>query len=247
MAWNPPTDTELGPEKPGLSSVFIRMRDMLASAFAADSGAPKLVNAALNGYPWDANSSDVANAGWVLIESWTPTAVNSKDFTWDETAYSDIMIVVESVSPATDGQPLYGYLGYSDGTSFFAGSGDYSLYLRGWVGSTFGEVTSENSETAIYLTYSVTGVFANGVGSAAGEGYSATILLQNLGSTKSNPTFEYQSSYRDNAGTRFYVKGDGHVNDTASTGNKMDSFRLAWASGNFYADGKIYVYGLKRA
>ena len=44
MTWNPPSDAELGPEKPGLSSVFIRLKDMTVSAFAKEAGAPVLAD-----------------------------------------------------------------------------------------------------------------------------------------------------------------------------------------------------------
>lgn len=47
-AYNPPTDTELGIEKPILSSVNIRLRDMAIAITEGASGAPKIQEAAID-------------------------------------------------------------------------------------------------------------------------------------------------------------------------------------------------------
>lgn len=46
--YNPPTDVELAPEKPGKSSLFIRMRDLVIAVTEGSAGAPKIQTAALN-------------------------------------------------------------------------------------------------------------------------------------------------------------------------------------------------------
>lgn len=46
--YNAPTDTELAPEKPGKSSLFTRMRDMIIAVTEGSAGAPKIQTAALN-------------------------------------------------------------------------------------------------------------------------------------------------------------------------------------------------------
>jgi len=81
---------------------------------AADSGAPQIVDAAL-----------VWPGAWAKIDSWVPTATTSKDFVWDETLYSDILIMGEGLIPATDGAAFYGYLGYGNGGTFFSGTSRY--------------------------------------------------------------------------------------------------------------------------
>ena len=243
MAWNPPSDTELGPEKPGLSSVFIRMRDMLASAFAADSGAPKLVNAALNGYPWDANSSDVANAGWVLIESWTPTAVNSKDFTWDETAYSAIKVVVHGITPATDAVNLFFRLGYDNGATILSGSGDYrsaSSLLTAPTGSSVLTTDAVDASTTEVL-------IVDNIGTATNEGAGAIIEINHPSPTSCPTTYNVMGSCLDSVADERVKKTWGIMRDGAERANAIDTIQLRLSSGNFETTGTVYVYGLKRA
>ena len=242
MAWNPPTDAELGPEKPGLSSVFIRMRDMLASAFAADSGAPKLLNGALDGYPWDANSSDVANAGWVLIESWTPTAVAFKNFTWDEAAYSAIKVVVHGITPATDAVNLFFRLGYDNGAAILSGSGDYrsvsSLYDTGAVPTlTTDAVDASTTEVLI----------VDNIGTATNEGAGAIIEINHPSPTSCPTTYNVMGSCLDSVADERVKKTWGIMRDGAERANAIDTIQLRLSSGNFETTGTVYVYGLKRA
>lgn len=242
MTWNPPTDAELGPEKPGLSSVFIRMRDMVASAFAAELGAPTLDSAALTGYPFSA-AGDITGT-WALIDSWTPTAVNSKDFTWDESLYSEIKIIIEGVIPATDDALLRGRIGYDDGVTFFTGAGDYMSYIESISNGVYASDTSFPSDS---IPLSHVGGVAGGVGSAAGEGFSGTFKTIGWNSAVSRPAFTADESYDDNGGIYVVGKSWGTVADTLADTTVMDSFRVYWSTGNFEAVGTIKIYGLKVA
>jgi len=47
MAYDPPTDTELFTDKPGIYTVFRRLRDMIPGLAAGDTGAPKIQTAAI--------------------------------------------------------------------------------------------------------------------------------------------------------------------------------------------------------
>lgn len=193
--------------------------------------------------------------GWNLIDSWVPTAVNSKDFTWDESLYSDIRIVIEGVIPATDNSHLYMRLGYNDGVNFFSGTSDYFFHAEAKdPSSPYNMVIPAGAPTNTFIPIScgvVSGVAyidtQAGVGSAAGEGYSGTVELLGMASPVSTPRICAKFSYEDDLGQHQFGEVNGNVYDNAADTTVFDSARVYWESGNFEVAGKIWVYGLKRA
>jgi len=180
-------------------------------------------------------------AGWALIDTWIPTAVSSKDFTWDETLYSDIMIVGEGLIPATDGASFYGYLGYNNGGTFFSGTSTYIAQATYHTGLTLTAWAADGANSQMNI--------AVGIGTAANEGMSFVAQIHGASSTISAPYYEHHSNGRNTGGAGLTRKEIGYLYDNASTTpitNAIDSFRLALSVGNFEVAGVVYVYGLKR-
>lgn len=202
---------------------------------AGASGAPKVLNAALDGYPFAA--VDDVTGTWALISSWNATAVASKDFTWDESLYSDIIAVITDISPATDDVGLGLQMGYNNGGTVVGSTSDYST-SSSLSGTTPWTVSS--TTTRIVLS-------AEGVGSAAGETFSGTIYLRSLGSTSQEKGLKADVNYTTSAGTKRDARIIGETIDAALYSNAIDTIRFLWASGNFDPAGNISVYGLKRA
>jgi hypothetical protein len=233
-------DSDIDPESPITTTLMTRIRDNPIAITEGAAGAPPIANAALAGYPFSASAGDVTGLGWALLDSWVPTAVASKDFTWDESLYTDIMIVTEGIIPATDGATFSLQLGHTNGTVFFTGASDYL-----WVASGLRTVDmprAVNTDTAFEISDRL-----YGVGTAAGEGLSSTTTLLGLASVVNFPALQSVATYKDTGGVYTTIEVIGHGIDAAMDTTVFDAVRLLWSTGNFEAAGKVWVYGLKRA
>lgn len=182
---------------------------------------------------------------WELIDAWTPTAVNAKDWSWDETLYSDIRIVLSGIGPASDEQELRFALGYNNGASFFTGSGDYGYSVVSMADGTRNAQGVAGS--LVTLTYEGVAGAAEGVGNGATEGVSGKIELTGGGSVTSGVAFDTNLIFSDLAGRSRSTHIQGALIDPGARSNAIDSIRLLWESGNFKTTGAVYIYGLKRA
>lgn len=234
-------DSDIDPESPITTTLMTRLRDNPIAITEGASGAPAIASVALADYPFSNAAGDISDAGWVFLESWTPTAVNSKDFTWDESVYNRINIVIERVSPGTDGVYMDILLGYNNGGSFITSGYAYSTLPIGgatWTGVTPG--------AAIRIT-------PQSVGTGNAQSLSASITLSALlkkatGGTEAAPTIvEFSTSLNNTGGVAAAYLGNGtHLIDP--TDQDIDTIRLQWSSGNFDSgEGNVYIYGLKRA
>jgi hypothetical protein len=221
--------------------------DTNVTALADGSKGAIVQNAALAGYPF----TTPIPAGWELLDSWVPTAVASKDFTWDESLYTDIMIVTEGIIPATDNSVSRIQLGHTNGTVFLTGTADYSI--RGEVVNsafvpTYGNRRFNNSSISLSLHEYTGDLFSEwGVGTAAGEGISSTITLSGMASALNQPVARFISAFKDSVGINWACSGIATCQDGSADTAIFDAVRLLWSTGNFEAAGKVYVYGLKRA
>jgi len=233
MAYTAIADSDIDPESPITTTLLTRMRDNPIGIANADSGAPPVVNAALTGYPFSA--VDDITGTWALIESWTPSAVNSKDFTWDEAVYSDIKVVIDNVIPATDGAELRLRFGHDNGATILTSTSQTSS--RDFNDTSF---YADTNQSYAALTYRQTTI--EGVGSAAGESFSSTINLYCLSAGRLS-YLEQSAAFETSGGLQRQTILRADLNDTTG----IDTIRLYWSSGNFETTGKIYVYGLKKA
>lgn len=236
------TSGQIDSESPLDVTLAGQWTDNLLAVIEADVSAPDIANEALATYPIPA--VDGVLGTWALIDSWAPPAVNSKDFTWDESLYSEVKIVIEGVVPAADNAILLGRVGYGNGSTFFAGAGDYVTYIEAIAAGVYG-VDNSYPDTSIPLSHSAG--LPDGVGTAAGEGFSGTFVTVGWNSLVSRPGYTATESYDDDGGSPIVGQSWGSVIDNASDTLAMDSFRIYWSTGNFEVAGKIYVYGLKVA
>ena len=195
-----------------------------------------------SGVKWAAAGGSGA---WTLIEAWTPTAVNSKDFTWDETIYDDVRIVLGGIGPASDNVTFMFRLGYNNGATFYAGAADYGHSVVSMSDAT--RNAQGVTATEATLTYEATTGAALGVGNGTTEGISGHINLTGGGSVTSSVAYDTNAMFCDSAGRSRSTHLQGALMDGGGRANAMDSIRLLWASGNFKTSGTVYVYGLKRA
>ncbi len=205
--------------------------------------------------PSDIKSAIEALGGggtWELVDlggtsnPWTPTAVNSKDFTWDESLYSRILIVAEGLVPATDGVSLRLRLGHTNGTVILSGTEDYGYIATGPSGGNF-NLTDNGSGLNTFIITGWSGSAEGVVGSNNDEGISLDITLTGMGSIRSAPRVRIESTWLDASGAELISDVNGVVTDASGDSNQFDTARLFWSSGNFELQGNVYVYGLKRA
>lgn len=197
------------------------------------SGNPSDVGAGTSGQVLTSNGSakaswqDIDNTSqWVLLSSTTPTAVGTIDFTFDETAYSDIRILGQGIIPASDGRTLYMRIGHSNGSTILTSTRymDFST-----------ESTSERIP--------VPGASGT-VGSSAGEGIAFDIQMSGFYSTITAPIIDVKSVFASSAGGTITSHAEKYTYTEADNDN-IDTIRLYWSAGNFETVGQIYVYGLK--
>lgn len=128
-------------------------------------------------------SGDLQDSGYAssnfltveLLEAWTPTAVNSKDFTWNESIYGNVIIELDGVKPSTN-SPLRLQFGYNNGGTFVAsGYINKSVIDNSSYGETAGvAITGDSSattSTGVSERITTIGLSSSGVKSVQMDGY----------------------------------------------------------------------------
>jgi hypothetical protein len=166
----------------------------------------------------------------VFIETWTPTAVNFKDFTFDETIYSGIKLVLENIVPATDSVFLRVRLGHTNGGTIIS-STDY-WYTRIQTGSATPVAATAQDNIAL----------ANTIGTGANEGIGGTIETISFPSTVTGRGIKTNIEFTQSGGGNGLWATTAHC--FASIGTAFDTVQLYWSSGNFEVNGSIQVHGI---
>lgn len=200
----------------------------LLAVIEGAAGAPRIVDAAL-----------VWPGAWAEIDSWIPTAVSSKDFTWDETLYSEIYIHAENLVPSADATEFYIQMGHTNGTVFITNN-HVLWYLSDGNPPAPGQTSSSSG-------YNITPLVS--VGTAAGEGINFDITLKGLiaydGAGGGYPYCNFTSVYEDATGAFQSASGYGSINTLKSV-NNLDTARLSMTNALEAGSGFVTVYGLKR-
>lgn len=230
-------DSDIDPESPGTTTLFTRLRDNPLAIREGDATAPKILNAALNSYPFSIAAGDISDGVWALLESWTPTATGSHDFTWDEATYSEICILIEGVRTSSSGDNLLLQFGYSNGGTIITSSTyDYSIIS---VGAT--AVTGATGQSSIKLNVT------DSIGNSPTHGISSNIMVTGTKSGVNSPIAHYDSSYVNTGGISFADYGAGFTDDSVAGTNNIDTVRITWQAGNFIASaGNISLFGVIR-
>lgn len=187
-------------------------------------------------------STGVSTAsGWERIEEWIPTAVSAKDFTWNESLYSEIKLVIEGVQP-TSGSELRMLLGSADGTNIWSSANSYNWDRRIITNIA---TTGSNVGAGYYLPLSYGG--AN-VSSTTGEGFSGEVSIAGVGSTVSQPVYDFKTVHEDTGNNQHAGSGYGRITSSSAAAAMVDTARLTWGGGTFAPGvGRVFIYGLKRA
>lgn len=169
---------------------------------------------------------------WQLIETRSITAVANEDFTFDETAYTEIKMIIEDIIPATDGASMEIQLGSADGATIYTGASDYVGVLS-------------NLTAVAWQTMSPTDAIqlGNSVGSNANESMDATIHLKNFRSANTGANVTLESTYINSSGDeQFRVVHAGLDGINVA----VDTIRVQAAAGNLEANGTIRLFGLRQ-
>lgn len=170
---------------------------------------------------------------WVLIATWTPTAVATHKFTMDESLYSGMKIVLDNVIPATDSVSLLARLGHTDGGTIIS-SANYDYDERRPGAATLAGTLNDSSFP-----------LGNVIGTVAGEGISGHLETTGLASTKSAKGIISYMVFTDAGGTGGMAETIGFCDASLTTA--FDTVQLLWSSGNFEATGEIRAYALAKA
>ena len=167
----------------------------------------------------------------VLVETWEPTAVNSKEFAFTSSLYSELRLVIAGVRGSTENQLIIDTM--NDATNY-----TYNAYYRRYWRSNaapldyYGGSASNNTVTVGYAdpTYY--------------QGYYVNCLASLTMSPDTNfAMLRYTSQY----GSSFAYRWDDGVYSVTNDGGgatTINKLRVRWDTGNFAAGiGKIYLYG----
>lgn len=192
---------------------------------------PKLVKDAI----------DALSAGYKKIDEWTPTAVNSKDFTWAD-SYISIMIIGTGLGVADDSTSVRGRFGHSDAATIFTSG------YTGYTGrlNNPGDADTLSHSAYIPLIVNATGTVAElGVGNGSDEGFGFKITLSGASSVVSPPMYRGEGSGRSNISIASASRFNGFIDGADPATNVVESFRLYLSGGNFKTQGKVYIFGLE--
>jgi hypothetical protein len=170
---------------------------------------------------------------WVLLQTTTPIATDEDlDFTWDETAYDEIKIVLEGINTDNDGDSLRLQLGSADGATIYAAN--YDNIIRDW------------SLLAVPGTYTGTNFLqiAFPVSVTANETVSGTISITGFASADTGAMVHSKLNWISSALSAQVIRElRGWIDDTVA----IDTVRLSFngAGAAFNAVGSIRYYGLK--
>lgn len=179
---------------------------------------------------WPGDSASALGGKWERIETRSISAGANEDFTWDETNYLEIKMVIEDLIPATDGASVEIQLGSANGATIYSGATDYVGVLQ-------------NLTAVAWQTMSPTDavLLGNSVGSNAGESLDATIILKNYRSTNTGANVNVESTFVNSSGDeQFRVVHAGLDGINAA----VDTIRVQASAGNLEASGTIRLYGL---
>ncbi len=175
---------------------------------------------------------DGAGGAWVQLDSQAASDDASLDYTGITTTYGTYAIVLTHMMPATDG--AIGAFRVGDSGGFDSGASDYEwVYQRQNPGSAGYEGSVDAADT--YLVN-----FSPDVGSAAGEGISATLYLRtgaNVGTVTMDGAYSGVNGANDLRGGTVW----GHK----LTAITCDRVQFLFTTGNV-ASGQMVIYGLTK-
>lgn len=167
-----------------------------------------------------------------LIQAQTASNSATLDFTVGITsAYSNFVLLLDRIAPATDNQALFLRFSANGGVSYLAGT-EYQ-YAQSFTDTTG---TATNAGQTGVSAIRLTGL----VGNDTYEQIIGEAALGNLAvGSLPTPKVSFIGSYRDNVSLFLSVRGAGECVTTS-----VNAFRILFGSGNI-ASGTAYLYGVR--
>lgn len=197
------------------------------------------------------NQIDLSASGggsWVLLDDWSTTAVNTKEFTWNESTYQVVRFIGQNIRTDSNGSingqnQLGAVVGRANGTVWYDMA---STYYDGT------EATFVDAYSYVEVLGKTTGsgIDTHGPNSNTGTGGNFILDIYGFGSPYTTPVFESRMVYTSTAAlvyvreVRRWLPGN-HVTQGILTGFSFDSFRFFWEIGNFRTGGNIKLYGIE--
>lgn len=169
---------------------------------------------------------------WELISETDVTAVTELDLSWDGSLYNEVHLYLDDVQPQTDNVSLRLRVGSDDGATIHTTS-KYDGVTNTYINLSIG---AQNND---YLLLS--GLVGN---NALDAGVYGKINVFGFGASADGALIESQLGWEDGSGSggAYWTKGVAF-----NIEEHIDTIRLYWSSGDFAANGKAYLYGLKKS
>lgn len=181
-----------------------------------------------------ADAVDLPSGNWELIDSWVPTAITLKDFTWDESLYSAIHVECTGVATTSDGSQLWINFGHTNGSTIL-NDAHYNYSAKVIWGTSYSATTGV---TKI--------IWASQIGNAAGEGLSFSFDTIGFNSTVSPKSIKGVSNTVTLGGSAQSFEISATYDALPTT--IFDTLEFSWSMGTFVDGvGKFFIYGLKNS
>ncbi len=168
---------------------------------------------------------------WALIETQTASGSATRDFAALPEGYRDFMVVISDVVPATDGAVLWARV--SVAAAFKSGASDYGWALT--------QVLTSSAETNDGDVADSEWQISPAVGSAAGEGITAVLILFDPESTANRAKIMVDGIAERSDGIFSRYMAGGRAVGTIGV-SAVDGIQFLFSSGNI-ASGTFTLYG----
>lgn len=185
---------------------------------------------------WRQQVIDESTAGaagaWSLLdtESMSGDPANY-EYTWDETAYDEIKIILEEIQPATDGVSMYLIVGHTNGGTMFNSTNDYDNIEQVWESDGAPFAGPDTDKLRVLASCS----------NAANETISGEITISAFVGTDLGCLIRSRLLYINSSSNMRAYESKGFLDDGGSAA--IDTLRLFFASGNLANTGTVRVWG----
>lgn len=181
----------------------------------------------------DAQSTGGATSSsgqWETIETRAISNVANEDFTWDESRYIAIKVLITDLIPATNGASVNLRLGSGNGATIYSSTNDYE-----GIQSTLTAVAWQNLGTTDEIT------LGNSVGSDANESLEAEIDIRCFRSTNLGAMVDATVTFINSSGDEQFRRIHGALDNRNVA---VDTVQILPAAGLLEANGTIQIMGL---
>ena len=181
------------------------------------------------------NSRAVSGASYALIEKKTAASSATLDFTTGiSSAYSEYVLVLKNIRPATNGVHMYIRVTTDGGSSFKSGVADYVNVARSYL--------SDGSSAAHSGTSDAIKPLGNTAAyNSAATGVSGEIKCFDLYNTSKRFRAVWSVGFQNTGAEEVFAEGSGRYD---TSGTAINGLRLMFSSGNV-EEGIAALYGIR--